>query len=326
MHSLDLRTLLSLCATALFFGCTPVDVRDTGVPALPEGEEEEEEDLDEFADDDDATDDEVTGDDDEVTDDDDSQPAGDDDDGTDLCDDLFEDNDDFGSAAALGVGSWSALTLCDGDMDYYAIDLLAGDYVTVDVDFLNAEGDVDIRLLDASENTLTSSTSVGDGESIERAIATDGTYVLQVLLYGDNGDVGQSYDLAVEVGDAPEVPGPEPCPIDALEENDTDADASAVAIGETIDLTVCSDDEDWYAIDIAAGLELTVDLLFLDEEGDIDLKVVAPDGTTSTSGSVSDDESVTLTAVAGTYLVRAYLYADGGSLTGNDYDLVVTTN
>ncbi len=333
MHGLELRTLLSIFATALVFGCTPIAIDRTDTPDLPEDEDEEEADDDEFVGDDDDDDDVQDDDDDEVDPTDDDDAAADDDDDDDDtpvgdCMDSYEENDDFASAIAIGLGAFEALTLCDGDDDFYAVSLLAGDYVTVDVSFIDAEGDVDVKLLDSHETQLDSSTSVGDLETVEALIEEDGEYIVRVYLYGDDGEVGQVYDMDIEVGEAPEEPvepPAEPCPEDDFIGND-EANPATVTAGTWNDLAVCTGEDDWFAVDVAAGQVLTVDLLFVDDEGDIDLRVVDPDGVPHTSVSVDDNETVTLEdTVAGTHLIRAYLFSDvTGTDVGNLYDLVVT--
>ncbi len=289
MDSLDLRTLLSLFAAALCFGCAPAGSTAYNGPDLPTEDDD---------DDDDDDDDPVT--------------------------DAYESNQDIGSAYPLPMGAHSGLTFCEGDTeDWFALELRAGDYISAEATFIHAEGDVDLKLYDATEFDLAGSTSVSDSESVGAAIETDGTYFVRVYLYGDNGEPGQSYELTVDVGEAPVEEPPAPCPTDAFEGND-EANPMALTVGTYTDLVVCDDIDDWYSITLAEGQELTITAMFLDDEGDIDVRVFAPDGAYVTAGtSVSDDEVVTLTAeTAGTYAVRVYLFADAaGTDEGNMYDL-----
>ena len=143
------------------------------------------------------------------------------------------------------------------------------------------------------------------------------TLIDSAIPYGDR------VELTVDVGEAPVEEPPAPCPTDAFEGND-EANPMALTVGTYTDLVVCDDIDDWYSITLAEGQELTITAMFLDDEGDIDVRVFAPDGAYVTAGtSVSDDEVVTLTAeTAGTYAVRVYLFADAaGTDEGNMYDL-----
>ncbi len=324
MSTLEIRTLLSVFATALTFGCSPQvlpedddlsDLPDEEVPALGDDDDATEE----VADDDDATE--------EAADDDDATPGDDDDSAPDevpavSCEDAYEENDTAELAASLGLGAYPGLTICQGDDDYYAVALLAGDRLVLDLSFVDADGDIDVQLQDAAGAWVASGTTANDDEHLEADIAEDGLYFARVYRFGTEGEPVQGYELSLDVG---EVPEPVDCPLDPWEDNDDEASASIVGAGSFSGASICMDDPDWFAVDAAEGQRLTVDLLFIDEEGDVDLRVVAPDGTYSSAVSVSDDETLTVeSTLAGTYLVRATLFADPGLEHGNTYDLSVS--
>jgi hypothetical protein len=78
-------------------------------------------------------------------------------------------------------------------------------------------------------------------------------------------------------------------------------------------------DDDWYRIDVAPGFEnLTVDLSFNNNEGDIDLALYDANGTlVRSSTSATDNEQISMVVPnPGTYYIKAY-YGD----TGNEYEL-----
>ncbi len=329
MSNLEIRTLLSVFATALTFGCSPQvlpedddvsDLPDEEVPALGDDDDA----TDEQADDDDAT--EEAADDDDATpvdDDDATEDAADDDDVPAVsCSDAYEENDTAELAASLGFGDYAGLTMCQGDDDYYAIAALAGDRLILDLSFVDEQGDIDVQLQDAAGAWVASGTTANDDEHLEADIEVDGLYFARVYRFGTDGEPIQDYSLSVDAG---EIPEPVACPLDPWEDNDDEAAAASVSAGAYTAASICMDDPDWYAVDATEGQLLTVDLLFIDEEGDVDLRVVAPDGTYTSSVSVSDDESLTVeSTVAGTYLVRATLFADPGLEHGNTYDLNVS--
>jgi hypothetical protein len=76
---------------------------------------------------------------------------------------------------------------------------------------------------------------------------------------------------------------------------------------------------------VASGQTLTVDALFLDADGDIDVYIIDPSGTQQATGSsTTDDENLTYTATAtGLHIVRVRLYSDDGATFGNSYTLVL---
>jgi hypothetical protein len=114
------------------------------------------------------------------------------------------------------------------------------------------------------------------------------------------------------------------CVDDFAEDNDDAARAVELTqegIPNALDL--CPEDEDWFAVQLAAGEPLRVYLDFANANGDIDVAVYDPAGTTQlgVSQGVTDQEEVSIVAgSAGLYLVRVYLYNEGGD-PGNAYDL-----
>ena len=236
-------------------------------------------------------------------------------------DDSYEDNDTDATAAAIGDGVYPGLGACPTDDDYYAVALLTGDEITVDLAFATAEGDIDLELLDPSGALLASSTSITDDESLGPiTTATGGDFLVRVFLYSDAGPIaGNAYDMTVTLGAAD-------CIDDAFEDNDTDATPAPVTDGNYPDLGACPADGDYYSIDLLIGDELTVDLGFADDEGDIDLEILDPSlAVVASSGSTDDDESATWTATAGgTHVIRAWLFSDAGLVLGNPYTMDVT--
>jgi V8-like Glu-specific endopeptidase len=118
--------------------------------------------------------------------------------GADVCDD---DNDSESEAEALTAGAYDNLQICLGDDDWYAIDVPAGGNLTVDISFLNSEGDLDMELRFGG-NQIDLSQSVSNGETVEVLDAAGGTYFVRV--YGYAG-AAAAYDLDVAI-DAPPPP------------------------------------------------------------------------------------------------------------------------
>ncbi len=232
--------------------------------------------------------------------------------------DGFEPNDAAGSATALQVGNYGALSLCGGDQDFYSFDLLTGDPLEIQVLFRHAEGDINLELRGPANQVVASGVSTTDNESITLAAPSDGRYVLRVFMTQDLGpQPGNTYslDLGLECGE------------DRFEPNDTEATArpSTPPVGE-LNLAVCPENDDFYAFNVTLGQEIRIEARFSDADGDIDLRLIEPSGTTAQSASsTSDNETIVHTAEeTGRYVLRVFLFGDSGRRPGNRYDLDIT--
>jgi hypothetical protein len=118
---------------------------------------------------------------------------------------------------------------------------------------------------------------------------------------------------------------PQTCAVDASEENDSSAAARPISPGTIQNLNTCTGDDDFYSIQLAANDQISATASFSNGEGDIDLQLLDSAGTVLDSATTTgNSENVSFTAAsAGTYYVRAFLYADNGSTVGNTYSLDV---
>ena len=131
--------------------------------------------------------------------------------------DRFEDNDtpaDAFDLSAVGLISgggvtdvFDELTSCEGDgpsdYDTYSVDLAAGETIAVYLEFLDAEGDIDVSLLNLGGATLDSSAGIDDDEYVSFTAAEDQTVIIRVQLYSDDGIEligGNDYTMSVTVG------------------------------------------------------------------------------------------------------------------------------
>lgn len=250
-------------------------------------------------------------------------------------DDSYEDNDEPTTATAINFPALNqtedhpSLVICRNDDDWYKIDVLAGDKLTVRIFFTHVSGgDLELKIYDDEASALSgisvdSSTSSSDNEEVEHTAVVDSTYYVQVYGYS-NGE--NTYSMQIEHGEA----GVSPCsPDDAYEENDAWTTATPItlpAVGNTDlyqDMVLCSDDEDWFAIEVPAGEGVTVRINFVDADGDLEMKLYDDTQTqvdSSTSGSANVEE-VTFTRVSttATYYVKVYGYYSAD----NDYTMEV---
>jgi hypothetical protein len=236
-------------------------------------------------------------------------------------DDSFEENDTESAAAPVAAGFFPSLVTCPADDDYYEIPLAVGDTIDVALVFGDAEGDIDLELIDPFGTLVESSTTTTDDEAVSHVATSAGIYLIHVSLFADAGPLeGNTYDMDITVTLAP-------CVDDAFEENDTSAAAAVVPGGLTTGLQACPTDDDWYSVFLAIGDTIAVDALFTHAEGDIDMELLDPALTeVDDSTSTSDDESVGpyVATAAGDHFIRVFLSADSGSVAGNAYALDVT--
>ncbi len=124
------------------------------------------------------------------------------------------------------------------------------------------------------------------------------------------------------------------CETDPLEPNGSiyetagvTQEAASVTQGEYENLHVCKGDDDWYAVSLQAGQRLDVALTFLNESGDLELAIYAPDGETllSKSEGLQDREraSVLKAQQTGDYFVRVYLSENDHLNRKNTYKLSI---
>lgn len=111
------------------------------------------------------------------------------------------------------------------------------------------------------------------------------------------------------------------CTDDGFEPNDAQSAAATLVAGAYTGMEVCSGDDDWFAVTLAAGDTLTVATLFSHASGDLDLAVHNAAGTRlAVAESVSDNEGLVYQATgASTVYVRVYGYQGAE----NGYELQV---
>ncbi|MEO0660579.1 MAG: hypothetical protein AAFZ87_03480, partial [Planctomycetota bacterium] len=134
------------------------------------------------------------------------------------------------------------------------------------------------------------------------------------------------------------------CPTaDALEDNDDCANAVAIPGNAATGLNVDEFDRDFYSVTVADQERITVDLSFLDANGDIDLYIFDPlvqcdtdvigaegggAGALDFGFSATDNETASYDNVSGAsqnLIVEVRLYSVTSAGVCNDYDIAVTT-
>jgi hypothetical protein len=168
-------------------------------------------------------------------------------------DDRREPDDTIAAATLLTAPASVEGLVCGGDADWFALDLGAGDRVLADLWFRHDIGDLNLYLTRGNGQTLALSGSRDDDEHIDWTAPAAGRYGLRVF-----GILGSSapYRLDVRV----EAAAP-PCADDALEDDDGPAQATPVTAALAWEeLALCPGDDDWFALPLAAGDTLVVDV------------------------------------------------------------------
>ncbi len=280
------------------------------------------------------------------------------------CQDMFEPNEEQAMAtplAAMGSAIEArGLYIC-GDEDWFSFSLPGGPAL-IQLTFSDAEGDIDMRLMNEQGEELYSALSTSDNELIGLRSAAAGLYYLQV--YGV-GQTVNTYDLRVDLAPMGELCAeasdcstdcnretaqcyPEgyctsstqcqerdpnsacdtearqcvSCTPDALEPNNSFMEAVSVDRAMGAQLNTCGGD-DFYAVEVSAGKTLTVNITFTHANGDVDARLYDRDGTTPLDSSVGTTDNEQLTYMAAEAGVY-FISVYGFSGSNNTYSLSVT--
>ncbi|MCA8980036.1 MAG: PPC domain-containing protein [Planctomycetes bacterium] len=246
-------------------------------------------------------------------------------------DDAYEDNDICTTPALITPGTHTGFVVFGAghlggeDKDYYVVQgLPAGEIITIDVAYSQAQGDIGLGLLDGQcGNYETYSNYQAGNESISYTnfgVVPEDIY-FEVVGYDLAYDCG-SYDITITMM-------PDPCnsvPDDGFSPNHGCGSAAILAPGTYTNLQVFYQYTDYFAVTVPSNQRLDVSALFSHNSGNIDLKLYDAFcvNTVDTSTSWTDDEAVSVTnasASAQTYYVEVVMPYDIPNCNG--YDLVV---
>ena len=219
-------------------------------------------------------------------------------------------NNDALTATGVADGNtvgvqYGDLRICDGDEDWYRIDLEAGDGLEVDVAFDHAEGDIDVAMHKAigggELQVVDTSVGITSTETVyERRATENATYYIRVYRFRRGVS---DYTMTVNVFQG--------CRDDAVgragEHNDTRGEAGLLpAVGDR--RTICDHDEDWYSFELQGRQDVRIDALFVHADGDIDINLYreGEDRPAFRSASLTDDESIEERLDAGVYYIRVF--------------------
>lgn len=213
-----------------------------------------------------------------------------------LVADALEPNDD---TATVVTGDFSAegLTILTDDHDRFAVTLPVGGAITVHLDFVHADGDVDMALGD------TVADSADDDETLALTGLGPGTYVLDV--YGYAGAVN-AYAITIEIEDAA---------VDDYEPNEDGVEAPTVSAPFEFSGSIATaQDVDVFAVDHGGGA-LAVRVELGANAGDLDVHLYGEDGRAigGSTGLTALEEASGVFAAERIYVqVVGYAGATGG--------------
>ena len=147
--------------------------------------------------------------------------------------------DDATPRVVAADGTVSAGRICASDTDFFRFTLASAEVVNISVRFTDDDGDIDIRLRDASGGQIASSAGISDEELIVRELAA-GTYTVEVFGFAS---ALNTYTVAVSTVS---------CTDDALEPNDSATQAPPIA-SRALTATRCPTNDDFYAIRLETG-------------------------------------------------------------------------
>ncbi len=196
------------------------------------------------------------------------------------CTDSFENNNTVTDAKTItDANNYSNqhtnLYICEGDEDWYKIDVTAGSGVEIDLNYTHTdECDVDMELYTYVNGVLTEqdySSSVSGRETVYiRNVTTTQTYYLKVFPYDDI--CPEAYDLTANIFNSC-IDDEDYYTVDNNKgENDDVLDeAKSFTLGTSYQRQLCDYDDDFYSYYFNAGQKIKIGLTFVNANGDLDL-------------------------------------------------------
>ena len=188
--------------------------------------------------------------------------------------DTFEPNDVPADAKPVSEDAYTGLTSC-GEADWYRVSLQEGDRLDVELDFVQADGDLDLWIVDAQtafnassiscDNALACAVTETDDElAVLEAAPATADYYLIVYPYQQ---AKNSYSMMITITPASQ------CSDDGREGNDDPGTATEVGAGQQLDgLAICPDNEDWFWVTFFQGEHAVIDITFQHADGDLDMR------------------------------------------------------
>lgn len=223
-------------------------------------------------------------------------------------------NETFETASAISTNQFGFFRTCAGNEDYHSLTVRPGETYLVAAVY-NQNSNLSIQAFDNDKNPIQLNVSTCTGLSgFEAAVPASGS--AKNFYFKISGGDSENYQIrAVQT-----QTGTGACADDAIEPNDTVADAAPLTDGQAIMGEICSPgDLDIYQIALTAGQSVTLTNRFLNAQGNLDMTLFPP----SQSGEVG----ISGTGVAFTFSFNdEEVITHQATETGNYYLLVFNNN
>lgn len=229
--------------------------------------------------------------------------------GPSCVDDGREPNDTLETAANLGVDIAIPGTICPGNADYFRVPAAPGSTLLVTLDSESTAADLDLELLDSTNNVVAASANVRTVPREQAAAVVDASGALYVRVFGYGADDTTAYTLQVELAT---------CTEDAREPNDDLAAASPIAVPGAFAGAVCGND-DFFRFVVASRGTVTIDMTYVhSESGDLDLNLWTDAGIfVASSSEITGTERIQAELEPGTYVLQVLGWSGAtGSYSG----------
>lgn len=234
-------------------------------------------------------------------------------------DDGYEENDLVADAADITAEAGNVLYGIQFDQDWFEIEVPVGSVkVSVDIEFLQTEGDLNLTLYDASGVELASVDTTTDHESLVVSTFPFGTTPETYFIKVSGPGAGTDYTLVWATSTEDNFEG-DTGNNTYFEPSDVLLGTEGLPISTTIGYGGALND-DWYEVKINPGDEgIVIEAFFIHAtENDIDLELYSAGQIfRARSVGVSNVERINYKGAAGTYYLRVF-----GKSGGNAYDLV----
>ena len=206
--------------------------------------------------------------------------------------------------------------ICTPDDDFYKIFVPEGCKLDSTLEFIHADGDLDLHVYDTEGLVAGSSLSSTDNEAVSTGVVTEGG-VYNIGVEGYNGATN-TYRLRNTITCADPLDRLS-CPADdVFAPNDDFASAIAILPNNSFDAVLCRDENesfssDFYRLEVFSSGTLNASISFIDENGDLDLSLYnsAFDVIANSLNFDVDEESISTSVTPGTYYLEVRGYGDG---------------
>lgn len=232
------------------------------------------------------------------------------------ADDLLEPSNDVATAAAALDGQMRDLRLCPADEDWFELSVPASSHSDFSTFYDAEDGRIEATLYDAEGEELSYSAEDFGREINTLTSAEGGTFWVRLALVEDLGDqpgVDYTFESLIEVVGV--------CVDDPLEPNDDPPSAMSVDELDGGWLRVCRGLDDYWAVSLSEGEELSATINWDQDEGALWLVLIGADhrelDSNSAAGGVAEVSWVADTDLV--VYIDVEMVEDAGEVPGADY-------